>query len=78
MYTELKKALPKRNIEVKTPSGKGRVVDTHILTQLVVVEYESGEREAVGVENIDRIKQPQKGRKKQQNDKKEQQQDNKQ
>jgi cell fate regulator YaaT (PSP1 superfamily) len=52
-YTELKKRLPKKNTRVKTKQGQGKVVDTQILTQLVMVEYESGERKAVGVEDIE-------------------------
>jgi len=67
MYTQLKKRLPKRNVKVKAPLGTGRVIDTQILTQLVVVEYESGEREAVGVEDIEIIAAPQKAKKKQPN-----------
>jgi len=54
-YTELKKKLPKKNTRVKTKHGQGKVVDTQILTQLVMVEYESGERTAVPVENIEII-----------------------
>ncbi len=52
-YTELKKRLPKRNARVKTKEGKGKVVDTQILTQLVMVEFESGDRKAVGIEEIE-------------------------
>jgi len=51
-YTELKKLLPKKNTRVKTEQGVGKVVDAQILTQLVMVEYEGGERGAVGVEDI--------------------------
>jgi cell fate regulator YaaT (PSP1 superfamily) len=54
-YTELKKNLPKRNIKVKTKSGEGKVVDTQILTQLVVVEYENGEKAALSVDEIEII-----------------------
>ncbi|HCO92556.1 MAG TPA: signal peptidase [Phycisphaerales bacterium] len=54
-YTDLKKKLPKKNTRVKTKHGQGKVVDTQILTQLVMVEYESGERIAVPVENIEII-----------------------
>ena len=52
-YTELKKRLPKKNTRVKTEQGRGKVIDTQILTQLVMVEYESGERKAVGVDDIE-------------------------
>ena len=54
-YTEQKKRLPKKNVKVKTKQGRGKVIDTHILTQLVVVEYESGEKAAVPVEEIEVI-----------------------
>ncbi len=54
-YTEQKKRLPKKNTRVKTKQGRGRVIDTHILTQLVVVEYENGDKAAVPVEEIELI-----------------------
>jgi cell fate regulator YaaT (PSP1 superfamily) len=54
-YTEQKKRLPKKNTKVKTKQGQGKVRDTHILTQLVVVEYESGEKVAVPLEEIEVI-----------------------
>ena len=52
-YTELKRQLPKKNTRVKTQQGVGKVVDTQILTQLVMVEYEGGDRSAVGLEDIE-------------------------
>ncbi len=52
-YTELKKRLPRKNSKVKTKDGQGRVVDTQILTQLVVVEYEDGEKAAMPLEEIE-------------------------
>jgi len=54
-YTELKKRLPKKNAKVKTKHGQGKVVDTQLLTQLVVVEYESGEKVAIPVDEIEII-----------------------
>jgi len=54
-YTELKKRLPKKNTKVKTNHGEGKVVDAQILTQLVLVEYLSGERIAAPVEDIEVI-----------------------
>ncbi|MFH1718683.1 MAG: regulatory iron-sulfur-containing complex subunit RicT [Planctomycetota bacterium] len=54
-YTELKRRLPKKNTPVKTKHGQGRVVDGQILTQLVMIEYESGERMAVGIDEIEII-----------------------
>jgi len=57
-YTELKKRLPKKNTRVKTKQGQGKVVDTQILTQLVMVEYESGEKAAVGADELEIISSP--------------------
>ena len=57
-YTELKKRLPKKNTRVKTKHGVGKVVDTQILTQLVMVEHESGEKVAVGVDELQIISSP--------------------
>ena len=54
-YTELKERLPKKNTKVKTTRGEGKVVDTHILTQLVVVEHGEGVRVAVPLEEIEVI-----------------------
>jgi hypothetical protein len=60
---ELKRKLPKRNTWVQTKRGdgrtiQGRVVDTQILTQLVVVESEGGERTALSVEDIKPMQAP--------------------
>jgi len=52
-YTELKKLLPRKNTVVKTPQGQGRVINTQILTQLVIVEIEGGPRVAVPLEEIE-------------------------
>jgi cell fate regulator YaaT (PSP1 superfamily) len=52
-YTELKERLPKKNTKVKTSHGEGKVVDTQILTQLVVIEHGEGARVAVPVEEIE-------------------------
>ncbi len=54
-YTDLKRRLPKKGILVKTKNGQGRVVDTQILTQLVVVECEDGTRTASPVDEIEII-----------------------
>ena len=40
---------------VKSKHGDGRVVDTQILTQLVVIEREDGVRVAVPVEEVEII-----------------------
>ncbi|MBN2589942.1 MAG: hypothetical protein JXA96_08760 [Sedimentisphaerales bacterium] len=55
-YTSLKKKLPKRNSFVKTPKGTGKVIDSQILTQLVLVEYENGDKEAVKIDEIQVLK----------------------
>lgn len=51
-YREMKAKLPKKNTKVKTAYGEGTVVDTHILTQLVVVQKKDGPPIAVPVEEI--------------------------
>jgi cell fate regulator YaaT (PSP1 superfamily) len=57
-YVELRKRLPKKNTRVKTEQGEGKVVDIHILTQLVAVEYEDGRKEAIPVDEIELISGP--------------------
>jgi cell fate regulator YaaT (PSP1 superfamily) len=64
-YTELKKLLPRKNTRVKTKYGEGKVVDTHILTQLVVVEHDNGTKTAVGVEELEAVAAPAAGNKEQ-------------
>ena len=54
-YTELKRRLPRKNTKVKTKDGQGKIVDTQILTQLVVVEYEDGEKAVMPVDEIEII-----------------------
>jgi cell fate regulator YaaT (PSP1 superfamily) len=56
-YTSLKKRLPKRStwVQAKPAEGKvfeGKVIDAQILTQLVVVESERGERMAFPVDEV--------------------------
>ena len=55
-YTELKKRLPKKNTRIKTKHGEGKVVDTQILTQLVLVEYQNGEKIAISVDDMEVIR----------------------
>lgn len=55
-YTDLKKRLPKRNAMVKTPKGMAKVIDSQILTQLVVVEYENGDKEALKYDELNASK----------------------
>jgi len=52
-YDELRKALPKNNTRVGTREGPGKVVDSKILVQLVLVRLDESEREiAVPVEEL--------------------------
>ena len=51
-YTELKQNLPRKNACVNTPCGRGKVLDTQILTQLVMVMHDNGERSAIPLEDI--------------------------
>ena len=51
-YQELRGVLPKKNIWVRTEDLIGRVLKTHIITQLVEVELPDRTRVAVGVEEI--------------------------
>jgi cell fate regulator YaaT (PSP1 superfamily) len=57
-YTELKKRLPKKKTKVKTRHGEGRVLDSHILTQLVLVEHSDGVKVAVPLEELEIISRP--------------------
>jgi len=54
-YKELKKRLPKKNATVRTSQGVGKVVDMQILTQLVVVQDEAGEKNAFRVDEVEII-----------------------
>ncbi len=52
-YDELKKNLPHRKTHVGTPEGDGIVIDSQILTQLVLVRLDDGTRQiAVPVEQL--------------------------
>ncbi len=51
-YKDLKKNLPHRKARVGTPHGDGVVVDSQILTQLVLVELDNRDRVAVPVEEL--------------------------
>ena len=64
-YTELKKQLPKKNTKVQTQYGQGKVVDSQILTQLVVVEFDGAKKTAIPLEEIQIIALPKPSRKKQ-------------
>jgi cell fate regulator YaaT (PSP1 superfamily) len=54
-YTELKRSLPRKNTVVKTKHGQGKVIDTQILTQLVMIEHDDGTKIAVPVEELEEI-----------------------
>lgn len=51
-YRQLKSNLPSRNSVVQTPKGPGKVVDVQVLTQLVVVQLDNGDRSAWPVDEI--------------------------
>jgi cell fate regulator YaaT (PSP1 superfamily) len=57
-YIELKRGLPKKNAIVKTKYGQGKVIDTQILTQLVMIEHDDGTKIAVPVEELEVISSP--------------------
>ncbi len=58
-YEELRKKLPKRNTRVATADkGDGWVIDGQILTQLVLVQFDDGKREAVPMEKITAFDRP--------------------
>lgn len=53
-YDELRAKLPKKKVRLITPDGPGFVVDTQILTQLVLVQLDkNGEQGAYPLENLD-------------------------
>jgi hypothetical protein len=52
-YTELKRRLPRKNTRVRSQHGDGRVIDSQILTQLIMVEFDDGRRIAVPLEELD-------------------------
>ncbi len=66
-YTELKKRLPKKSAKVKTKYGEGKVIDTQILTQLVMVELSDGQKISVAFEELEVLSSPETAKKKKQN-----------
>jgi len=60
-YKDLKKRLPKKNATVRTSQGVGKVVDMQILTQLVVVQGEKGEKKAFSIDEIEIIDEQSRG-----------------
>jgi len=68
IYRELKAKMPKKNAIVKTPKGEAKVLNMQYLTQLIVVQFEDGRREAFGLEDLEVLpKKPQDQNKKQNN-----------
>lgn len=61
-YLELKRKMPHRSTPVQTPKGPGKVVDMQILTQLVIVQMESGDRQAWPLDEIQILKPGQSGK----------------
>ncbi len=57
-YKHLKKQLPPRGTWVKTDQGIGQVVDTQVITQLVIVAGSDGNRFAVGAESVEITERP--------------------
>ena len=53
IYRELKAKMPKKNAIVKTPNGEAKVLNMQYLTQLIVVQFEDGRREAFGLEDLE-------------------------
>ena len=76
-YTELKKQLPKKNTKVKAKYGEGKVVDTQILTQLVIVELSEGLKIVAPVDELEIISAPASTKKKQDSTPEDEQQDSK-
>lgn len=55
-YLELKRKMPHRSTPVQTPKGPGKVVDFQILTQLVIIQMETGDRQAWPLDEIQILK----------------------
>ena len=52
VYIELQKSLPRRNAWVRIEAGIGRVVNSDLLLQKLVIEAENGERQVVHVSQL--------------------------
>ncbi len=57
-YEELRKKLPPKNSRVGTAKGEAWVLDSQILTQLVLLLYDDGNQLAVPMENIETFNLP--------------------
>jgi cell fate regulator YaaT (PSP1 superfamily) len=51
-YNELRKKLPRKNTMVETQYGVGKVLDSQILTQLLIVGFPDGKRIAIPIEEV--------------------------
>ena len=51
-YNELRKKLPRKNTMVETQYGVGKVLDSQILTQLLVVGFQDGKKIAIPLEEV--------------------------
>jgi cell fate regulator YaaT (PSP1 superfamily) len=51
-YTELKQSLPKKGVFVQTEKGEAKVIDGHILTQLIIVEFPGGDKASFPLDEI--------------------------
>ena len=61
-YLELKRKMPHRSTPVQTPKGPGKVVDFQILSQLVIIQMETGDRQAWPLDEIQILKPGQSGK----------------
>jgi len=51
-YKELRKNLPRKNTFVETQYGVGKVIDSQILTQLLMVGFQDGKKIAIPLEEV--------------------------
>lgn len=61
IYKILKEQLPRKNSWVQTPKGPGRIFDTQLLTQQVVVQLDENDRETFSVKEVSPLAGPPEG-----------------
>lgn len=61
IYKILKEQLPRKNSWVQTPKGAGRIFDTQLLTQQVVVQLGENDRETFSVKEVSPLSGPPEG-----------------
>lgn len=61
IYKILKDQLPRKNSWVQTPKGPGRIFDTQLLTQQVVVQLDENDREIFSVKDVSPLSGPPEG-----------------